>query len=306
MKASPVRVGDYIEFFAEIDLLGALSACPGGDTSSGHSDDTAKCYPLLVQVFEPGNKEVCVKDGRKGFQQKVDVICWTAGISACASAHYWRAAVQLLEDLGSGVDVVAWSAVMSACDKGGEWQMTLALLRAMQDSKLDGDTVAYNAAISACGRNAEALWAAEALYCEMMQLKGEPSLVTYGTVITAREKGSQWQKALELFVHLDQTSPENLGNVIQGAAVSACARGEQWEFALEIATSKANLIVCNAGIHACAKAGQWTIALGLLEWLTCQDCECDFLGSPTYRPEGRSTAQVEKEEKEEEPEPENQ
>ena len=33
----------------------------------------------------------------------------------------------------------------------------------------------------ACGRNAEALWAAEALYCEMMQLKGEPSLVTYGT-----------------------------------------------------------------------------------------------------------------------------
>ena len=51
-------MGDYIEFFAEIDLLGALSACPGGDTSSGHSDDTAKCYPLLVQVFEPGNKEV--------------------------------------------------------------------------------------------------------------------------------------------------------------------------------------------------------------------------------------------------------
>ena len=28
---------------------------------------------------------------------KVDVICWTAGISACASAHHWRAAVQLLE-----------------------------------------------------------------------------------------------------------------------------------------------------------------------------------------------------------------
>ncbi len=29
MKASPVRKGDYIEFFAEIDLLGGLSACPG-------------------------------------------------------------------------------------------------------------------------------------------------------------------------------------------------------------------------------------------------------------------------------------
>ena len=53
MKASPVRPGDYLEFFAEIDLLGALSACPGGDCSSEHSSDTAACYPLLVEVFAP-------------------------------------------------------------------------------------------------------------------------------------------------------------------------------------------------------------------------------------------------------------
>ena len=53
MKASPVRPGDYLEFFAEIELLGALSACPGGDCSSEHSSDTAACYPLLVEVFAP-------------------------------------------------------------------------------------------------------------------------------------------------------------------------------------------------------------------------------------------------------------
>jgi len=53
MKASPVRPGDYIEFFAEIDLLGGLSACPGGDCSATHSSDAAACYPLLVEVFEP-------------------------------------------------------------------------------------------------------------------------------------------------------------------------------------------------------------------------------------------------------------
>lgn len=53
MKASPVRPGDYIEFFAEIDLLGALSACPGGDCSAEHSSDTAACYPLLIEVFAP-------------------------------------------------------------------------------------------------------------------------------------------------------------------------------------------------------------------------------------------------------------
>lgn len=53
MKASPVRPGDYIEFFAEIDLLGGLSACPGGNCGSEHSSDTAPCYPLLVEVMRP-------------------------------------------------------------------------------------------------------------------------------------------------------------------------------------------------------------------------------------------------------------
>ncbi len=52
MKASPVRPGDYLEFFAEIPLLGALSACPGGDCSAEHSSDQAACHPLLVEVFE--------------------------------------------------------------------------------------------------------------------------------------------------------------------------------------------------------------------------------------------------------------
>ena len=55
MKASPVRPGDFIEFFAEIDLLGALSACPGGDCSARHSDDGAKCYPLKVEVHRPAD-----------------------------------------------------------------------------------------------------------------------------------------------------------------------------------------------------------------------------------------------------------
>jgi uncharacterized protein YcgI (DUF1989 family) len=55
MKASPVRVGDYLEFFAQIDLFGALSACPGGDCSAEHSSDAAMCYPLLVEVFKPAS-----------------------------------------------------------------------------------------------------------------------------------------------------------------------------------------------------------------------------------------------------------
>ncbi|WFU79913.1 DUF1989 domain-containing protein [Bradyrhizobium sp. CIAT3101] len=53
MKASPVRPDDFIEFFAEIDLLGVLSACPGGDCSATHSSDVAACHPLKIEIFEP-------------------------------------------------------------------------------------------------------------------------------------------------------------------------------------------------------------------------------------------------------------
>jgi uncharacterized protein YcgI (DUF1989 family) len=55
MKASPVRSGDYIEFIADIDLLGALSACPGGNCGSSHSDDKTPCYPLHVEILKPAD-----------------------------------------------------------------------------------------------------------------------------------------------------------------------------------------------------------------------------------------------------------
>ncbi|RNL86879.1 urea carboxylase-associated family protein [Halostreptopolyspora alba] len=58
MKASPARAGDFIEFFAEIDLLMALSTCPGGDLSVDlwgprAGDPLEVCRPLAVEVFRP-------------------------------------------------------------------------------------------------------------------------------------------------------------------------------------------------------------------------------------------------------------
>lgn len=58
MKASPARQGDFFEFFAEIDLLCALSACPGGDLSvplwgPEAGDPRPTCRPLGVEVYQP-------------------------------------------------------------------------------------------------------------------------------------------------------------------------------------------------------------------------------------------------------------
>ncbi len=58
VKPSPARQGDYFEFFAEIDLLCAISTCPHGDLSvqvwgedAGDPIDT--CHPLGVEIYQP-------------------------------------------------------------------------------------------------------------------------------------------------------------------------------------------------------------------------------------------------------------
>jgi hypothetical protein len=58
MKASPARPGDFIELFAEIDLLAALSTCPGGDCGAEHSSDAAPCYPLRIEIYRPKDEHL--------------------------------------------------------------------------------------------------------------------------------------------------------------------------------------------------------------------------------------------------------
>lgn len=58
MKASPARPGDFFEFFAEIDLLVALSTCPAGDLSiplwgPDARDPLEVCRPIAVEVYRP-------------------------------------------------------------------------------------------------------------------------------------------------------------------------------------------------------------------------------------------------------------
>jgi uncharacterized protein YcgI (DUF1989 family) len=58
MKASPAKQGDFFEFFAEIDLLCAISTCPGGDLSvplwgPDAGDPLPTCRPLGVEVYQP-------------------------------------------------------------------------------------------------------------------------------------------------------------------------------------------------------------------------------------------------------------
>ena len=67
MEPCPAKKGDYFEFFAETDVLCALSCCPGGDLSlwdwgegdeKSNVDMTSCCRPLGVEVYEITNDDV--------------------------------------------------------------------------------------------------------------------------------------------------------------------------------------------------------------------------------------------------------
>ena len=57
MKTCPAKVGDFLELFAEQDLLMALSTCPGGDLSipmwgDGARDPVEVCRPIGIEVWK--------------------------------------------------------------------------------------------------------------------------------------------------------------------------------------------------------------------------------------------------------------
>lgn len=58
VKPSPAKVGDFFEFFAEMDLLCALSTCPHGDLSvqmwgPARDNPLPTCRPLGVEISQP-------------------------------------------------------------------------------------------------------------------------------------------------------------------------------------------------------------------------------------------------------------
>jgi uncharacterized protein YcgI (DUF1989 family) len=60
MKASPAKQGDYFEFLAEIDLLCAVSTCPGGDLSvplwgPDAGDPLPTCKPIGIEIYDIPN-----------------------------------------------------------------------------------------------------------------------------------------------------------------------------------------------------------------------------------------------------------
>lgn len=90
-------------------------------------------------------------------------------------------------------------------------------------------------------------------------------------VISACDKGQEWERALDLLGPV-RRAPLEPDAISCSAGISACSRGARWEQALELPghAPRPQLdpgVACRgATIAACEKGRPWERALGVLEW----------------------------------------
>ena len=72
MKSCPAKVGDHFEFFAEQDLLVALSTCPGGDLSVG--DDHAQASRNFATKLFNATKFALMNGAKVGELPEMDTL----------------------------------------------------------------------------------------------------------------------------------------------------------------------------------------------------------------------------------------
>ena len=122
-----------------------------------------------------------------------------------------------------GPNVISYSASITACEKGAMWQEALSLFHQMQHVAISPNLHSYNSTISSCEKATQWQKAlvifASAVSPDVVPWQGEGSRarnlkpaillwkslkrspytkVTFSAIISACEKGTQWQSALHL------------------------------------------------------------------------------------------------------------
>lgn len=137
------------------------------------------------------------------------LVTYTAAISACESVKEWAEALALLDEMrlhNLVPGAFTYASVLTALEGSQEWERALALFR--DSSAISSpNLVAYNAMIG-CLEHARSPDGALELLWEMQQRRLDPTMVTYGAVARACEKG---HKGLHLLHVLRQTECEGLG-----------------------------------------------------------------------------------------------
>eukprot|EP00435_Cladocopium_sp_Y103_P031349 s1565_g7.t3 len=180
--------------------------------------------------------------------------------------HDWRIAVSLynsLQEMLLQPTVVTLATMITGM--ANAWQLAMEFLREIREQQLQGNMVAYNAAISSCEKASQWTWAlhlqqwaaAESLH---------PNVITYSAAVSACEKAAEWEPALSLLLCADKQQVEkNL--VTYNAFLGACQNAWQWKRSLAAlrALHDADVISLTSAVTSLGETSQWCRSAGPAE-----------------------------------------
>ena len=135
-------------------------------------------------------------------------VTFSASVSACEKGDQWERALLILSEMpcdGVLPNVVSYSAGISACEHCGQWQRALVLLAQKLAARLVPDA-------HLAERRSLCVFVAGVSELSSLSLPGLAETedeILVDTLLTAREKRSQWQLAFLLLYDSRQT-PEKI------------------------------------------------------------------------------------------------
>ncbi|KAL7580278.1 hypothetical protein ACA910_013011 [Epithemia clementina (nom. ined.)] len=139
-----------------------------------------------------------------------NAVVYNSAISACGRANppQFDVALKLLQesrDRGLRMSVVGYNAAISAAARAGDWQGALDLLRQMEQSRPQPSTILD----SDSGDDVAT------------RIIPRPDAVSYGTVLSAFERGGKWERILE-FADYMQSKGQPLDGLAITSVLHAC------------------------------------------------------------------------------------
>ncbi|CAK9116608.1 unnamed protein product [Durusdinium trenchii] len=161
--------------------------------------------------------------------------------------------------------LATYTSVMSACTRQSQWQLSITVIDRLRGQQLRPDLVAQNAELWAFAKGLQ--W--PLVLQGLQRLSTAACSSSFGALIDLFAKGSQWQRALNLF-QTQKGLQEDL--VTFNLLLNACEKSSNWTIALSLLEEmprrlvRPDVISLNTTLSSLAAVAQWRRALHL--WAT--------------------------------------
>jgi pentatricopeptide repeat protein len=151
----------------------------------------------------------------------------------------------------------------------GDWQLSLSLIKEMQQSPIEIDSVIYNTSLATCV-GADQVDQARGLLEEMKRSEGVTDVITYNTLMKGYAKAGRMQQCFELFEELKQQGIV-ASQVTYGILLDGYINENQLDRAAEIFTTMSaggctmNTVLYTTLIKGFARAGEVQQAMKVYE-----------------------------------------